>query len=790
MAGMKLKTLILGLTLTGVLGARADFEPIALTPGTFNYDIIVENTAPGPLNRATRATMDGGTNNSGATFYETGYNTNAGATATGIPAAGSTFTHANLPDHQYAMAASYTAPNALLINPGQVTNGTLTLTTPAILGSLSFLASGGNGGVVVNYTIRYADTTTQAGTITIGDWFNGANFAWNANGRVSATAHTFDNVNNNNPRIYGYDVALANTTSEVTSVDISYASGGGRAGIFALSGAPAGGGNWSPIAITGYNYDMIVEVSAPQAGALRTATTASMDGGTNNTGNTWFERGYDVVNTNAGLPRAGTTITSAALPDHHYMMAENYSANNAVMVDTNAPLANLTPAVPAAYSALSFLSATANGTVSNLCIMQYEDGSSETNAFLSRDWFNNAPVAFTANGRVSLNSKTFNNINAGNPRLYEAQFALGNTASPVTNIVLIWAGGSVNSRAVILAVSGTAGAVAPIFNLHPQAMGAFEGSNVTFSAVTVGSEPITYRWQKGTNGVFVDLENGANVSGATTTNLVLSGVTTADAVEYRMVASNSGGTVASLPARLAVLSTLPDVTAPGDVITTFGGTAPDGEGAAEAIANTTQKFLNFGGNAGTPPFVGPVGVVITPALGQTRVNGIRIYTANDGTERDPTGYILEGSTDDGANYTLISSNALSLPEGRNGGGTTPISPTTQFLQQVLFANTGVYTTYRVTFTGVKNATAANSLQIAELELLGVFVPPAPKLTIVRETDGMVTVTSSMAGFLETTGELRGEDTVWEPWDFIQAGPTGAQTLDPSDAPRYFRVVVP
>src|SRR5580765_2635883 len=49
---------------------RADFNPIALTSSSFNADVVVERTSPGPIGRAPNASMDGGTNNSGASWYE------------------------------------------------------------------------------------------------------------------------------------------------------------------------------------------------------------------------------------------------------------------------------------------------------------------------------------------------------------------------------------------------------------------------------------------------------------------------------------------------------------------------------------------------------------------------------------------------------------------------------------------------------------------------------------------------------------------------------------------------
>lgn len=786
---MKIRSIPLILALGASL-ARADFQPIVLTPETFNQDIIVENTALRPIGRATTATMDGGTNNSGATWYETGYNTNSGATATGIPQAGSTFTHQSLAGYRYAMAPSFSAPNAFFIQGNQVTNATITLSTPTAFGLLSFLASGGNGGVTVNYVIRHADATTQTGTIAVGDWFNGSSPAWNAQGRVNVGNGNFDNVNNNNPRLYSYNIAIVNTASAVTSVEVSYASGGGRVGIFALSGAPTGLTDVDPIAVTGYNYDMVVEATAPQGGALRTATTASMDGGTNNTGNTWFERGYDPYNPNVGLPPAGSTITSVSLPDHHYTMPASYTSFNAVLVDTNQPVANLTLAFPSNYSALSFLSATANGTVTNQCVMQYADGTSETNIFLSRDWFNNSPFAFVSAGRVNLDSRTLNNVNGSNPRLYEAQFALNNLNSPITNVVLRWIGGSINSRAVVLAVSGSTNAVAPLMNtpLAPQA--GYEGTNVTFSTWVAGTAPFTFQWQRGADGVFTNILDDARITGAGTTNLSIANIELADTADYRLVAMNGAGALTSSVAPLVVLSTLPDVTAPGDAITLFGGTTPANETVDRAIDDTTLKYLNYGSGPtpGGAPFVGPVGFTVTPTSGTSIVKGMRIYTANDGVERDPVNFSLEGSTD-GATFTLIASNALRLPDIRNGGGVA-LNPLGQSLQQVLFNNNSVFSSYRVTFYDVKNSTNANSMQIGEVELLGTVIPPGPRLTVGADGE-WVTVSSDVEAILEITSELKGASTVWEEYGPIFPGVDGTLYFlaEPGTA-KFFRARLP
>jgi hypothetical protein len=715
------------------------FTPVDITG--FNRDMVVEATAPltGSLYGKANVIMNGGaTNVNDWTWYEVGFNKQA--LATGIPAAGSNVS-GGTPLHTFTMPPTYAANNAIyLANIENYTTGTLTLTTPTAYSGLSFFGAAGNGPVGVNITVHFADTTSELHTISVLDWFNTGSTIYVANGRYNPSNLGFDNVNNNNPRLSNFDITLGNTTSPVTSIDFSYVSGG-RASLFAVAGQATPGGNFTPALVTGFNADPVVEASAYRyPNPLLTPITATMDGGTNFNGsngalNTWYERGYFKYRPETGLPPAGSIITSVSLPDHHYQMPASYTGNNAVYVDAAIPEANITFATPAAYSALSFLSTCANGGsgVTNQCVIQYANGTMETNTFISYDWFANLPYAFTASGRTDVGRRTVNNVGSTNPKLFEAQFALGNTVSPVTNVVLRFVGAaSPNARLFVFAVSATAGAVPPIISLSTiSAPAAYEGSNVTFNAViTGGAEPIAYQWQKGTNGVYIDLMNGPNITGATTTNMVLT-ATFNDPADYRIVASNVAGSVNGGVVTLQqVLSTLPDITTAGDPIAIIAGTTPGGEPAANAINNNTTKYLNFDAD-GVAPFVGPVGFTIQPSSGNTIVSALRFYTANDADVRDPADYLLEGSLD-GFSYTPISSGLLALPTGRNAGDQA-LNPLTQFIQEVRFPNTSGYTHYRLSFQNVRNNAAANanSMQIGEVEFLGIVNPnPPPSFSIV------------------------------------------------------------
>jgi hypothetical protein len=694
----------------------AGYVPVAVSG--FNRDMVVEAAAPetGFLLNATTVTMDGGAaNNLGNTFYEVGFN--PFAPTTGIPAAGSTFTVGGT--NSFKMAPSYTTNNALYVaNFGSYAAGnTLTFATPAAYGVLSFLTASGNGPLVMNVSIFHEDGYVQTASLSSPDWFNQADAVWTANGRFNTETLGLNDVSSGNPRLYAPTITLENTTSPVTQITFDYTSGG-RGGILAISGQPAAGGNFSPVTVTGYNADLVVEASQtwPPAG-LRAYTTASMDGGVNNTGNTWYEQGYYPQYPQSGLPAPGTIITSLDKSDHHYQMPTTYTGPNAAFVDSVRSNVNLTLAVPAAYSALSFLSATANNSVTNQVIIQFQDGSSETNTFVSRDWFNNAPYAFTSAGRVNLNSRSINNAGTTNPRLYEAEFALANNQSAVTNINLRFLG-AVNpttGRMVVLAVSATAGAVRPIIATQPANVLTMEGSNVVMSATIGGGDnPMTYQWYVGANGAYAPVQDSSRISGATSTSLTFSGIGWTNAADYYFVASNSAGSSTSAVASVTVLSGLNDVTVPGDSVEIISGTSPDAESAANAINNSTSKYLNRDGDSATP-FDGPVGFTLTPAIGSTVVNVLRFYTANDAEERDPADYVFEGSNDGGANWAVIGSGPLALPAARNAANLA-LSPLTQGISEIRLTNTAAYTSYRMSFNTTKGSTYM--IQIGEIEFLG------------------------------------------------------------------------
>jgi hypothetical protein len=100
--------------------------------------------------------------------------------------------------------------------------------------------------------------------------------------------------------------------------------------------------------------------------------------------------------------------------------------------------------------------------------------------------------------------------------------------------------GSVTSTAATLKI--TAATVAPSITTQPASLTVTAGQNASFSVAASGTAPFTYQWYK----------DGAALSGATSSNLSLSSVSSTDAAAYSVKVSNTTGSVVSSAAALTV----------------------------------------------------------------------------------------------------------------------------------------------------------------------------------------------------------------------------------------------
>jgi len=168
--------------------------------------------------------------------------------------------------------------------------------------------------------------------------------------------------------------------------------------------------------------------------------------------------------------------------------------------------------------------------------------------------------------------------------------------------------------------------------------------------------------------------------------------------QFHLVASNRFGLHVGSTVNFITLADVSrvDVTVPGNTIAATSANSPPTQIAPNAIDNNaTNKYLNFD-KLNT-------GFTVTPS-GTGAVRALTLISAEDAPERDPSSFVLEGSND-GVSFTRIASNAV------------PPFPARHFIQSFALPGTNDFNVYRVLFPTVSNAAAANSMQIAEVELL-------------------------------------------------------------------------
>jgi len=121
--------------------------------------------------------------------------------------------------------------------------------------------------------------------------------------------------------------------------------------------------------------------------------------------------------------------------------------------------------------------------------------------------------------------------------------------------------------------------------------------------------------------------------------------------------------------------------------------------------NINTKYLNFDKENS--------GFTVTLSIMPTIITGIVLTTANDFPSRDPASVTILGSHDSVNFFNIVTGLSTPLPDER-------------FKRTVFgFNNTESYEVYQVIFPTLKDSATANSMQIAEVELLGEKVIPEP-----------------------------------------------------------------
>jgi len=286
---------------------------------------------------------------------------------------------------------------------------------------------------------------------------------------------------------------------------------------------------------------MVVESGAAN---FTSSVTATMDGGTGLGGAVWYQSGLNAGAQTSGLPAPGDFISQSN--SQTQFLLQPYTQKNAVMLDTANTSVTLTLAAPTQVTGLSFLTANGNGASNVNVTLNFSDGTSSISglSFSSPDWFNGGGVAYNANGRVSNNGANgfaFDNVNAGNPRLYEVDLAAFPSAAlghSISSITLSFTG-SGNTRDAIFGVSASGQVFS---NVLTWTGGTSSNWNTSTANFTLGGTPTSYSETGGVGGavVFDDTASNHTVNISATVHPLSVSVNTAGTYTINAPAGSDG----------------------------------------------------------------------------------------------------------------------------------------------------------------------------------------------------------------------------------------------------------
>jgi hypothetical protein len=149
-------------------------------------------------------------------------------------------------------------------------------------------------------------------------------------------------------------------------------------------------------------------------------------------------------------------------------------------------------------------------------------------------------LAVTVNGNtVSLSGSDFRNLPSSNQ--LTSYFTISSLASDR------YAGITFDNLSHSAPGATGGGGEVPTISSDPSALSVYAGQSAAFSVTASGNPVPAYQWQRNVGGGM------SNISGATASTLTLPNVNSADAGGYRVIVSNSNGSVMSSTATLTVI---------------------------------------------------------------------------------------------------------------------------------------------------------------------------------------------------------------------------------------------
>lgn len=286
------------------------------------------------------------------------------------------------------------------------------------------------------------------------------------------------------------------------------------AGLCAIAWAGLSSAQVLPIAGSGYNENMVVPAGQSFPGGI----TATMDGGTSLSNNTWYQVGQNSSAPSTGLPLGMSFTVGSPTTGADTFQFQGAGTNNTILLagDGNGPTsATFTLSQPAAYNTFSFLASNGNGSGNVGLTFNFVGGGTYTTTVDIGDWFSNgANTAYDANGRIG--SGGYSNVNGGDPRLYYYDVTGVPSGQQLQSISLSFQGGG-STHTAIMGISGVL--ASPINWSAAQTISG--ASDIS----TLGLQDYAYTENSSAtvNGVAFTGLNGANHSGENPPNMTTTG---------------------------------------------------------------------------------------------------------------------------------------------------------------------------------------------------------------------------------------------------------------------------